>query len=290
MISFPSILFPVDLSPQSRAAAPFVKAMAARFHSQVTALHVLEVPPAWYGPTGEAAFCAWLDVTSMLESRRNELIEFLGTELTGVDTYPCIQSGDAAGIIHQIVSQKHTSLVMMPTHGYGPVRSMLLGSVTAKVLHDAACPVWTVSSTRNSECNAQAPWQRFICAIDSDSKSVPLIQWAADFAAEQDAELKLVHAVSGFDQPRGDSEEDPLRDFIFGVARERIAKLQEEAGTNLEVVIECGATGQVVRDVAVREHAGLALIGRGVIQRPLGRLRSNAYAIVRDAPCPVISI
>ena len=31
----------------------------------------------------------------------------------------------------------------MPTHGFGPLRRFLLGSVAAKVLHDAQCPVWT---------------------------------------------------------------------------------------------------------------------------------------------------
>lgn len=30
---------------------------------------------------------------------------------------------------------------MMPTHGYGLFRSLLIGSVTAKVLHDAKCPI-----------------------------------------------------------------------------------------------------------------------------------------------------
>jgi hypothetical protein len=34
-------------------------------------------------------------------------------------------------------------MILMPTHGYGPFRQMLLGSVTAKVLHDSKCPVLT---------------------------------------------------------------------------------------------------------------------------------------------------
>jgi len=290
MISFPSILFPVDLSPQSRAAAPFVKSLAERFKSQVTVLHVLEVPPAWYGPTGEAAFCAWLDVNTMLETRHNELSDFLARELSGIDAHPCIQTGDPAGIINQVAHQKHISLIMMPTHGYGPVRSLLLGSVTAKVLHDAACPVWTITPSGHSARDARPPWRRFLCAIDTDFRSASLIQWAAELTAEQQAELTLVHAVSGFEKPHHESDEDPLRDFILGVARERVARLQEQAGTRLDVRIECGAPGQVLRDVAAREHADLVLIGRGVIQKPLGRLRSNAYSIVRDAPCPVISI
>jgi hypothetical protein len=34
----------------------------------------------------------------------------------------------------------------------------------------------------------------------------------------------------------------------------------------------------------------LIVIGRGVMQKTLGRLRSSAYSIIREAPCPVISI
>jgi nucleotide-binding universal stress UspA family protein len=33
--------------------------------------------------------------------------------------------------------------VDLPTHGLGAFRRSLIGSITAKVLHDAECPVWT---------------------------------------------------------------------------------------------------------------------------------------------------
>ena len=36
--------------------------------------------------------------------------------------------------------------------------------------------------------------------------------------------------------------------------------------------------------------ADLVIIGRGVMQETLGRLRTNVYAIIREAPCPVISV
>ena len=71
MISFPRILFPVDLSDQSRKAAPFVKAVATRFRSEVTLLHVLEVPPTWYGSTGAVPFSAWINLPELMESRRS---------------------------------------------------------------------------------------------------------------------------------------------------------------------------------------------------------------------------
>ena len=49
MITFRRILFPVDFSKQDREAAPFVKAMAGRFHSEVILLHAAEFVPIGYG-------------------------------------------------------------------------------------------------------------------------------------------------------------------------------------------------------------------------------------------------
>ena len=51
--------------------------------------------------------------------------------------------GDASEVITKYAAEHGTDLIMMPTHGYGVFRGLLLGSVTAKVLHDAVCPVWT---------------------------------------------------------------------------------------------------------------------------------------------------
>lgn len=289
MISFASILFPVDLSPQSRRAASFVQAMAKRFHSEVTALHVVEIPPAWYGPPELVAFEALVDSSRILDDRRNALNTFIAESLAGVSVHGCVQQGDPAGIITRVAHQKRSSLIMMPTHGYGPFRSLLLGSVTAKVLHDAECPVWTVAHAEKMRANPDQSGQEILCAVSADLRDLPLLRWASQFAAEQDAQLRLVHAVVGFEQ-QPDGQEDPLRDFLFGVAQERIAKLQADAGTNLELSIETGTPGQVVCEVASERRASLVLVGQGVIQKPLGRLRSSAYAIVRDAPCPVISI
>lgn len=281
MLSFPRILFPVDLSDQSRHAAPFVKALATRFHSELTLLHVLDQVP----------FSAWVDLPGLTEARRSELSTFLAQELGGMHVEPCIEAGDPATTIARHAIQKKISLIAMPTHGYGPVRSILLGSVTAKVLHDAECPVWTASHPENLAVEPGAKWHRILCAIGSDSTTdFPLLHWAAQFAAEQNVNLRLVHAVSGFDEPKDNWPDDPLRDFLFNVARERIADLQHQAGTKFHLNIEAGRAGPIVRKLALDHRADLVVIGRGIIQKRFSRLLSNAYAIVRDAPCPVISV
>lgn len=290
MTSFQRILFPVDFSPQSSAAAPFVKDMAARFQSEVILLHVVEVPPAWYGPPETGAYDALIHVSGMLEDRREALRSYLAHELRSISVQRCVQSGDPALHITQDARQRKTDLIMMPTHGYGPFRGLLLGSVTAKVLHDAGCRVWTTVHASEIATNAGKPWGQLICAVDDDPRDVPLVRWAAELASEQGAELRLVHAVTGFEEEPRYGVDDPLREFLFGVARERIDKMQAEADTKLELCMAAGAPGKVVRDFAAQHAADLVLVGRGKIQKHFGRLRSNAYAIVRDAPCPVISV
>jgi len=45
-----------------------------------------------------------------------------------------------------------------------------------------------------------------------------------------------------------------------------------------------------VADVAASRRADLLVIGRGAESGLVGRLRANAYAILRESPCPVATI
>jgi len=74
------------------------------------------------------------------------------------------------------------------------------------------------------------------------------------------------------------------------MAREKLAKLQSEAGTNLETVLEGGDVSAAVRKAADENRADLVIIGRGVMQEAFGRMRTNVYSIIRESPCSVISI
>jgi nucleotide-binding universal stress UspA family protein len=53
MITFRRILFPADFSARSAAAVPSVQAMAKRFGSDLTVLHVVDLPPAGIAPRGQ---------------------------------------------------------------------------------------------------------------------------------------------------------------------------------------------------------------------------------------------
>jgi nucleotide-binding universal stress UspA family protein len=66
--------------------------------------------------------------------------------------------------------------------------------------------------------------------------------------------------------------------------------LQRKAGTQASVRIEGGKIAHTVRNAALQIHADVVVIGQGCLHETMGRLRSNAYAIIRESPCPVIRV
>jgi nucleotide-binding universal stress UspA family protein len=283
------ILFPVDFSEQSRSAAPFVRAMARRLAADVVMLNVLELPPIWYGSGDGAAWVPPFDEDELREEARGKLEDYLAPEFAGVSVRRVLAEGDPA---RQIVCQAKTQaagLIMMPTHGYGPYRSLLLGSVTAKVLHDAECPVWTGVHTAEFTSHFPEHFDRILCGVERDPKDVRVIRWAADFAAQVGAEVRLIHVIPG-DPEIHEFTDRVYREQLFEGAREALQKIQYEAGTNLDLLLRLGKPARIIHAEACSEESNLVVVGRGVIQKAMGRLRSTTYAIIRESPCPVLSV
>jgi len=291
MIAFEQILFPTDFSQQSAAVAPGVKAMAQRFGSEVTVLHVIDLPPVWYGGAPEAAAWSALINAGRLRLEAGVALDrFIANCFPDMHVTPAVEEGDAARQIVDYVQNHKTGLIMMPTRGYGPFRATLLGSVTAKVLHDAQIPVWTGVHAEKLVAHPAERWKRMLCALDTASADLSVLRWAAELAGEQGLELRLVHAVEGADATFTEERDPSMHEFLFNIAKERLAQMQAEAGTNFEVCLRPGRAARVVSQAAIGHQADLIVIGRGVIHKALGRLRSRAYSIIREAPCPVISI
>ncbi|MBZ5593916.1 MAG: universal stress protein [Acidobacteriia bacterium] len=288
MLEVRRILFPVDFSERCSAAASHVAAVAKKFHAKVTLLHVIRTPRVWYGDLPPEELQALIDIRELIKDRQVTLNACLQDEFRDVaDIERIVERGEPARVIAEHARKDRAHLIMMPTHGYGPFRRMLLGSITAKVLHDAECPVWT--DVHDEISFARLGCQSVICAVDLREEMVSAIQWAAAFAASFGADLTLVHAIPALAGPARPSE-TRFRSYLVESAREYIADLQQRAGTAAAVCIQGGRIAQAVRTAAVQSAAELVVIGQGCIHETLGRLRSNAYAIIRESPCPVVRV
>jgi nucleotide-binding universal stress UspA family protein len=288
MPTFQRVLFPVDFSARNAAIVPSVRAMVQRFGSELTVLHVVDLPSGiGIAPPEAAAWATLIGADRLRENGKIALERFIAREFPGMRVKGDLGEGDAAATIVDYARDSAAELIMMPTSGLGSFRRLLLGSVTAKVLHDTTVPVWTGVHAEEIAAHTPDRWKRILCALDDDPRDLPVLQWAAGFASEQKLELRLVHAVQG---PEECEDNPSFREFLFDAARERIGAMQAKAGTNFEVCLQLGKAGRVVHQAAMGHSADIVVIGRGVLHKAFGRLRSVAYEIIREAPCPVISV
>jgi nucleotide-binding universal stress UspA family protein len=283
MRTFNHILFPVDFSDRSEAARPVVACWAQRFQSKVTLLHTIQIPISAYG--GADGYPMIVDVPQ-IEATAKERLDRVALDIPS--TKRIVKTGDPAFEIVQYAGKNDVDLIMMPTHGYGKFRSLLLGSVAAKVLHDAHCPVWTSAHLEDLPVEHRTEIHSILCAIPEGTGGGKLIREASELAAACGATLRLVRAVP-VEEMRPHLEVD-FEAALIKISREEIAVLQQHEGTDLDAVVHPGSVSHVVRDAANEFNADLVVIGRGKIHEAFGRLRSNAYAIIRDCPCAVLSI
>jgi nucleotide-binding universal stress UspA family protein len=65
----------------------------------------------------------------------------------GVDAKSFVRNGEPAEMISQTAKNCDASLIAVGSHGWGPIRRLVSGSVSAALLHEAPCPVLVVRFT-----------------------------------------------------------------------------------------------------------------------------------------------
>jgi nucleotide-binding universal stress UspA family protein len=275
------ILAPVEFSERCAGAVHYAKAVADHFGAELILLHV--VPPA---PPSE--------IPEELYDRRaaettRKLDSFMAEEVSGPAVRRIVIKGDPARKIVQYARNERADMILMPTHGFGPFRRFILGSNTAKVLHDADCPVWTGVHMEEVRLTAALPFRHILCAVDLGPQSAHVLAWAAALRSEFDARLTLAHATIAMPAMAKGADAN-WSVTLRGAAEEELQQLRCDSGAEAQLVVEPGEPAQVIAAAAQRLQADVVVIGRGSAGGAIGRLRANAYAIIRQSPCPVVSV
>jgi nucleotide-binding universal stress UspA family protein len=197
--------------------------------------------------------------------------------------------GEAGSVIHALVQHQGTDLVMLPTHGRGPVRRFLLGSVTTKVLHDVSAAVWTGTGSAIAEHTPSLPYKSILCALSEGPEAEAVLKAAAALAASYGAQLELLHVTP---PPPITAEMDlgPYLEAMTDAAQSQMRELKSKLAVDAPHAVLTGVISATVREEALRRKADLLVTGRGLAQGALSRLWSHLYPLVRESPCPVLSI
>jgi nucleotide-binding universal stress UspA family protein len=286
------ILLPVDFSDRCIGVAHYAAQFAGHFNSEITLLHALApvAPPPHEYPELYVGMAPGDSPAARYTQAQHRLDGYLEAELDNLRVVRVLEEGDPASRIIEHAQSGGFDLIMMPTHGYGPFRRLLLGSVTAKVLHGADCPVWTSVHGETSPPAEAASLKHIVCAVDLGPHSAAVLGWASSMATEFKARLTVVHVVALDPRTQAYYFSPEWRWQLIKSAKADVEKLQARAGSNAEIQIDAGDIHQAVRGAAVSLQADLLVIGRSAASGIFGRLPSHAYAIIRDSPCPVVSV
>jgi nucleotide-binding universal stress UspA family protein len=145
MVSLKTILVATDFSEPSEVAVRYGRALADAFGSTLHVLHV--VPDAMALPWAAMADgLAMADVQRQWEREAHERLHALvpDAEHAGMRLQVVTRAGDPVRQITMYSAEKAVDLIVLGTHGRGPVAHMLMGSVAERVVRTAPGPVLTV--------------------------------------------------------------------------------------------------------------------------------------------------
>ena len=292
MLEIKKILFPTDYSACAEQAFSQAAYLAERYDAVLHVLHVAEpsmiLPPL---DLSEADIAADLHLP-MPETPTPEAHRTGEGLLRNVEVPPV--NGSVERAILAYAAEQDIDVIVMGTHGRRAVDRLLLGSVAAKVVRLAECPVFTVGFEA-------AEWEketarRILAPVDFSEHAQLAVAYARDLATTYDAHLDLLHVV-----------EETALTTVYGMepvaaripdveaqARAALERLVREVGgpdTPYTIHVEAGHPAYDIVDFAERCGTSLIVIathGLTGIKRLL--LGSVAERVVHRAPCPVFTV
>jgi nucleotide-binding universal stress UspA family protein len=284
-MKFKNILFPIDFSDYSIALKTEVEWLAKKFDATVTLMHVFEIPPPWFG-MGENYTFNQFCVVEMLDHAKEKLNAF-ALDLPDNRINRVMLQGQPAIEIEKWCDAHPIDVVAMATHGHGAMEGLMMGSVTAKVLHKVTVPLWLcpvkpAKTTHNGALN-------IVCGIELGSKAEPILLYAKALAEEFQATVTLVHCVPEADTVLTKSLNFEPYHLLKDMAQKELAATQKHTGTNFKVIISGYSITHALSKATTENKADIVLIGRGHSQRFMGRFRTHTYDLLSQLNCPVLS-
>ncbi len=146
MIRLNRILVPTDFGEAADAALAYGRELARNFGGHIEVLHVADnVFSRAVGIEGYMATYPEIQ-HDVEESARARLAQLLSDEdrvVLGAKAIIRTSNSPALEIV-KYASDTNVDLIIMGTHGRGPMAHLLMGSVAERVVRTAPCPVLTV--------------------------------------------------------------------------------------------------------------------------------------------------
>ena len=136
----------------------------------------------------------------------------------------------------------------MATHGHGAFEGLMMGSVTAKVLHNLNLPLWL--SPANPTNAVRDGKFHIVCGLDLGEETLPVLIYAKQMAEAFNATVTLVHSVPEAENRPNKYLDFDLHNILKGIAKKEITTYQKQAITEFELVIMDSPISTALADTA----------------------------------------
>ncbi|HEY7821110.1 MAG TPA: universal stress protein [Vicinamibacteria bacterium] len=281
------VLLPTDLSESADRALQQAVELAAQHRATLDIFHVAtleHVDPAEIQPAFDA-FLARVEKEVFEDlAARSEPIRTRGI---AVETAVVRQPYPVEGILERI-RQTHPDLVVMGTHGRTGLRKLLLGSVAARIVLEAPCPVMTVAADAEV-AEGETGFDPILVPVDFNELAGPSIEAAKALSAGR---LILVHVVSIPEHPSvyagGFTRVFQQHPELSTVIGNRLSELYGGPG---EIVVSEGNVVDEILEAAKSKRARLVVMGtRGLDRKDYLRLGSVTERVIGRAKIPVLAV
>ena len=286
------ILFPIDFSPSCFGMALYVQRAARLLRAEVTLIHVIDL--AGFTALEGLELYTRPPAEVMADHRavvtREKLDSFFASDLPPAEFHRVLATGDPATAIAATIEEQRFDLVIMPTHAGHRFRRMLLGSTTAKVLNESACPVLT--STHSETVSPRTmQHKRWLCAIDLTPYSKTVLSAAKRLADQAQGELSIVHVVPD------DGQAESIRKSRKRVSSpqmaqplEQVNKVLTRVGLAASAHVSAGQVKECLLEAAAAETADVLIMGRSGTAKSPGavagsHLRGSSRCAVPGPQC-----
>ena len=290
------ILVPLDGSPMSGQAVPYVRILGAALKSPVELLCVYEPEPVYYYPEpanfqerAQAAEQHREEAAHSLDPA-SETLKAAGISVTvnflephsGAGQVPRDPPGDPIHHIIEVAQNNPNTLVVMCTHGRSGMGRWVMGSVTDKVLHAITTPLFIVRGKEEGTAQTETKLESIIVPLDGSEIAEHILPHAVSISKALAIPIRLVSVIPS-DQSHA-HEEDHLRQqgerlvadgahstvprVAHGEAAHAIVELTNEFPDALVAMTTHGRSGVgrwvmgSVTDRVVRYAAGPVLVTR----------------------------
>ena len=286
VVEFRRILVATDFSEGARAALEYALTMARRFKSKVYLAHVIPsqvfhfvAPESSVDALQKAKEFAtrelrrWIDAAAMSDVEHEELLI----------------EGQVWPVLQEVIESHDIDLLAMGTHGRTSQKKLLLGAVAEEVFRLAECPILSVGPEARLEPGKKSELQRILYATNFKPHAERAASLAFALERAHHAKLTVLHVAEKGGDPSLEGHEI-VRDFLVN----RLRKVMPAACKNVcepEFQIRFGEAAEEILRTAAEQNANLLILGLRGGRGLAGQLPSaTAYELVRQAPCPVLTL